>query len=515
MLELYKYIISQNIIKFNDRDITAMLFNSYIYLFLFLPIAHIIYFFLNKKRIIVGAKAWLVFASLFFYSYWKLSYLAIILASILFNYVIGYAISAKNEGQKIKFHRKSLLTFGIIVNVSALCYFKYMDFFIENINIYTSTNFNLLNIILPLAISFFTFQQIAYLVDSYKGTKEYDFLSYCLFVTFFPQLIAGPIVHHSEMMPQFNEVKNKVLNWKNIYYGLVILALGLFKKIGIADYIAQYANNGFTNAGDLSLIEGWITSLSYTIQLYFDFSGYTDMAIGSALIFNINLPVNFNSPYKAKDIQDFWRRWHMTLSRWLKDYLYIPLGGNRKGKTRTYINLFLTFLIGGFWHGAGWTFIIWGALHGIAIAIHRMWKEIGLKMNSILAWFVTFNFVNITWVFFRAKTATEALDVLKAMFGFNGVILPKYLAFIKGIFTEIQISSWSSNVIKEEIVRDKHITELFTYILLILIFTVLHPNIAQIKHKLNHKKWLYITPLVFVFCVFMFNRVSEFIYFNF
>jgi len=494
-----------------------MLFNSYVYLLLFLPITQIIYFYLNKKRIIVGAKAWLVVASLFFYSYWKLEYLPLILVSILFNYVIGYAISAKNEGQRIGFNRKSMLGFGITVNVLALCYFKYMDFFIENMNDYVGTNYNLLNVILPLAISFFTFQQIAYLVDSYKGTKEYDFLSYCLFVTFFPQLIAGPIVHHSEMMPQFNKVKNKALNWKNMYYGLVIFGFGLFKKVVIADYICKFANSGFANASELNLIEGWFTSLAYTLQLYFDFSGYTDMAIGSALLFNIKLPINFNSPYKALDIQDFWRRWHMTLSRWLRDYLYIPLGGNRKGKIRTYNNLFITFLIGGFWHGAGWTFIIWGAMHGIACVIHKIWKELGFKLNKFIAWFVTFNFINLTWVFFRSENLDQAKSVIKAMFGFNGIVLPKFMRFVSNFYegTNVVFSKWEANVIIQNHVKDAHITRTLVYLILVIIAVVVSPNVMQIKKKFNNKIFLLLIPLMIGYCISLFGNVSEFIYFNF
>ncbi|MGB6019807.1 MAG: MBOAT family O-acyltransferase, partial [Sulfurimonadaceae bacterium] len=266
------------------------------------------------------------------------------------------------------------------------------------------------------AISFFTFQQIAYLVDSYRGeTAEYDFLNYALFVTFFPQLIAGPIVHHAEMMPQFASKWNLVKNYKNIATGLFIFSIGLFKKVVIADTFAKWATAGFDHAETLNLLEAWATSLSYTFQLYFDFSGYTDMAIGAALLFNIKLPINFNSPYKALDIQDFWRRWHITLSRFLRDYIYIPLGGNRKGSFRTYNNLLATFILGGIWHGAGWTFVFWGLLHGMALVVHRFWKSIGFTMPNILAWFITFNFINIAWVFFRAREWDDAIKVLTGM----------------------------------------------------------------------------------------------------
>ncbi|MCK5537730.1 MAG: MBOAT family protein, partial [Bacteroidales bacterium] len=318
-----------------------MLFNSYEFIFIFLPITFFIYFFLLNKRLIVGAKGFLVFASLFFYSWWNIAYLPIILTSMLFNYVIGNSL---NENfKKVQLHKNSLLAFGVITNIGLLGYFKYADFFIENTNLVFDGSMPLLHLALPLAISFFTFQQIAYLVDSYRGeTKEYNFLNYALFVTFFPQLIAGPIVHHKEMMPQFASRWNLVKRYKNIALGLFIFSIGLFKKVVIADTFAIWATNGFDNTEVLTFIEAWATSLSYTFQLYFDFSGYTDMAIGAALLFNIRLPINFNSPYKALDIQDFWKRWHITLSRFLKDYIYIPLGGNRKGNFRTYENLMIT-----------------------------------------------------------------------------------------------------------------------------------------------------------------------------
>lgn len=397
-----------------------MLFNSYEFIFIFLPFSFFIYFFLLQKRLMVGAKGFLVFASLFFYSWWNIAYLPIILSSLLFNYIIGNSL---NENfKKVQVHKKSLLIFGIVANVALLGYFKYTDFLIENFNLAFDGSVLLLHLALPLAISFFTFQQIAYLVDSYRGeTAEYDFLNYALFVTFFPQLIAGPIVHHSEMMPQFSSRWNLVKNYKNIALGLFIFSIGLLKKVVIADSFAVWATTGFDTATKLNFFEAWATSLSYTFQLYFDFSGYTDMAIGAALLFNIKLPINFNSPYKSLSIQDFWRRWHITLSRFLKDYIYIPLGGNRKGSFRTYTNLLTTFIIGGIWHGAGWTFVFWGFLHGMALVIHRFWKAIGMSMPKILAWFVTFNFINIAWVFFRAKDWDSAIKVLNGMFSIGSI----------------------------------------------------------------------------------------------
>lgn len=395
-----------------------MLFNSYEFIFFFLPAAFFIYFYLNKKRLTEASKGFLVFSSLFFYSWWNVAYLPLILISMLFNYVIGTSLAKQEEHKKVP--KKELLTVGIIGNVGLLAYFKYSDFFITNVNGLTGSEIPLLHLALPLAISFFTFQQIAYLVDSYKNeTKEYDFLNYAVFVTFFPQLIAGPIVHHKEMMPQFATVKNKVMNYRNIALGLFIFSIGLFKKAVIADTFAIWATYGFDKAEYLTFFEAWATSLSYTFQLYFDFSGYTDMAIGAALLFNIKLPINFNSPYKSVSIQDFWRRWHITLSRFLKDYIYIPLGGNRKGTYRTYTNLMITFLIGGIWHGAGWTFVFWGFLHGAALVIHRIWQSFGIPMPRLAAWFITFNFINVSWIFFRAKEWDDALKVLQGMITYD------------------------------------------------------------------------------------------------
>ena len=402
-----------------------MLFNSPAYIFLFLPVVVLGYFLLNHFRLVVAAKAWLVLSSLFFYGFWNPSYLALIIGSMLVNFALGVALHrGKRAVIRGKYHhlkRNNILAAGVLFNLGLLGYFKYADFLIENFNLLLDRETGYLNLVLPLAISFFTFQQIAYLVDSYQqDTREYDFLNYCLFVTFFPQLIAGPIVHHSEMMPQFMKLRTKILDWRNVSAGVFIFSIGLFKKVVIADSFAIWANAGFDAVGPLGFYAAWGTSLSYTFQLYYDFSGYTDMAIGAALLFNIRLPINFNSPYKAIGIQDFWRRWHITLSRWLRDYIYIPLGGSRKGDSRTYANLFATFLLGGLWHGAGWTFIAWGAMHGIAIAVERLWGKYGIRLPSPISWFITFFLVNWAWVVFRAESFDDALKVYRGMLGMNG-----------------------------------------------------------------------------------------------
>lgn len=389
-----------------------MLFSSFEFILAFLPITFLTYFLLQKLSYQTTAKVWLISASLFFYGWWDINYLPVILSSIFINYVISQSL-IKNKSAKTN---KALLASGIIFNIALLGHYKYTDFIISNINALTNGNLEVQNIVLPLAISFVTFQQIAYLVDCYRGeVKSQNPLDYALFITFFPQLIAGPIVHHKEMMPQFKSATSTLLNYRNICIGLFIFSLGLFKKVVIADAFAKWANAGFDASSALNFYQAWSTSLSYTFQLYFDFSGYVDMAIGLALLFNIKLPQNFNSPYKSLDIQDFWRRWHITLGRFLRDYIYIPLGGNRSGEWRMHFNLFITFLIGGIWHGASWMFVIWGALHGTALIIHRVWQRLGFKLWKWLAWLITFNFVNITWVFFRAKDMDAALRVLTGM----------------------------------------------------------------------------------------------------
>ena len=466
-----------------------MLFNSYVYIFAFLPIVFFTYFYLVKREWLLASKALLVLSSLFFYAWWNVKYLPLILISMFVNYAVGTTLS----NNKIKRHNKKLLIAGIVFNVGLLGYFKYADFFIQNINFIANVNIPLLHLALPLAISFFTFQQIAYLVDSYKGeTKEYDLLNYMVFVSFFPQLIAGPIVHHKEMMPQFEDKENKRLIYKNITAGLFVFAIGLFKKAVIADTLSPYVALGFDSGMKLSFFEAWSVILSYAMQLYYDFSGYTDMAIGSALLFNIKLPINFNSPYKALNIQDFWRRWHITLSRFLRDYIYIPLGGNRRGRFRTYYNLFITFLIGGIWHGAGWTFVFWGFLHGIGMVIHRFFKELGYSMHKYLAWFITFIFVNITWVFFRAKEWDDAIRLLKGMFGFYGFKLPQINYF--------NVENYPA-----------------LFVLIISTFAALFfKNSMQMWQELKPGfKTALVGGGVFAFSSMFLTRVSEFLYFNF
>jgi D-alanyl-lipoteichoic acid acyltransferase DltB (MBOAT superfamily) len=340
----------------------------------------------------------------------------------------------------------------------------------------------------------------------------YDLLNYGLFVTFFPHLLAGPILHHKEMMPQFDKLSNLVKNYKNIALGIFLFSIGLFKKVVIADTFATWATNGFDKAETLNLIEAWATSLSYTFQLYFDFSGYTDMALGVALLFNIRLPINFNSPYKATDIQDFWRRWHITLSRFLKDYIYIPLGGNRISSFRTYSNLMATFILGGLWHGAGWTFVFWGFLHGFALVIHRVWQSLGLRLYTWLAWFITFNVINISWVFFRAKEWDDAMKVLGGMFGLNGIVLPNPLANKLSFLVSygIEFGGWVSSIDSDGGIS--LVSSIFIGFLIILGFK--NSNQRLSSFVFNYQTIIF-TSVIFVISVLSFTKVSEFLYFNF
>ena len=350
----------------------------------------------------------LLLSSFCFYGYWDIRFLPLLLGSIIINYLIGRRLTKET---KLK---KSLLGIGIILNFLPLAYFKYSGFILENLNQIFDGGMSISQTVLPLAISFFTFQQIAYLVDAAKGeSSEPELLNYALFVSFFPQLIAGPIVHHKEMMPQFK--KNVQLSSFHAK-GIFLFVLGLSKKVLLADSFAPIVHAVFESANPASS-EIWIGSLSYSLQLYFDFSGYTDMAWGAAFLFGIQLPQNFNSPYKASSIREFWRRWHMTLSRFLRDYLYIPLGGNRRGYPRELLNLLITFLLGGLWHGAAWTFVIWGAIHGASLIVERIWIRYFKALPSPISYVLTLAVVFIGWIFFRAKSFDQAVYFLDGLIG--------------------------------------------------------------------------------------------------
>ena len=488
-----------------------MLFNSYEFIFAFLPITFVVYFWLNGTGKQTLAKGFLVGASLFFYSWWNVIYLPLLIGSILVNFFIGTRLlSIASESTSIK-NKKQLLTLGVVFNLGLLGYFKYADFFIDNTNSLAGTNIPALNLALPLAISFFTFQQIAFLVDCYrKEAESRGFINYAVFVSFFPQLIAGPIVHNREMIPQFFSAENKRINYSNIAVGLFIFSIGLFKKVAIADTFAVWATAGFDVASTLQFVEAWVTSLSYTFQLYFDFSGYTDMAIGLALLFNINLPVNFNSPYKATNIQDFWRRWHITLSRFLRDYLYIPLGGNRYGEFRTYTNLMATFILGGLWHGAGWTFVFWGFLHGLALVIHRIWSRFNIQLWRWISWLITFVFVVVAWVFFRATEWSDAIKVLKGMSGMNGIRLPDIIGVKLPVLHQYGIEFGNS------LINIRGTLQTLVWVALAMLFVLVFKNTVELRKNFKSSVYtLSVTVICLIVSFLMLNRVSEFLYFNF
>lgn len=470
-----------------------MLFNSYSFIFGFLPIALLVFFLLSKNKTPVAQMVWLAVWSCVFYANWKFSYLFVLLASVLVNYTIAQSLMTKKN--------KRLFILGITFNISVIVYFKYKGFLLQNINAIMDVHFLIPKMALPLGISFITFQKIAYLVDVYSGrVKERNFLRYLVFISFFPQLIAGPIVHYNQLMSQFSRRLPKQLRYEHMAAGITLFIIGLVKKVVIADTLASYADPAFAasvTCAHLSFMEAWIGVLAYTFQIYFDFSGYSDMAIGLARMFGIRLPINFNSPYKSSSIIEFWRSWHMTLSQFLRDYVYIPLGGNRKGEIRKFINLMSTMLIGGLWHGSNWTFVIWGGIHGVLLTINHLWNELCdrfkwsyLKDNKayrVLATGITFFCVVMAWVFFRIQNMSAVKSMFKSLFGFNGFILSQdsYLFQIDNRVAHLihKITGISGNSIS------------FTVSLLMMTMMMvwLFPNSQQIvryRHRWQGSQWL-------------------------
>ena len=389
-----------------------MLFNSYIFILAFFPMCLIGYFGLNHLGRYTLAQAFLLGMSLWFYGYFNPSYLVIILLSIVANYSFTQLMGI-TQNHRLK---KAEMLLAVLLNLGVLFYFKYFDFFLMNMNRFFHTDFVLRNILLPLGISFFTFQQVSYVVDAYRGeVQKYSFLQYASFVAYFPQLIAGPIVTHDELIPQFMDESKKRFHWDHFAQGMFMFVLGLGKKALIADTFGVAANWGFANVQILDTTNAFLTSLAYTIQIYFDFSGYCDMAIGIGQMMNLDLPVNFDSPYKALTISEFWKRWHKTLTRFFTRYIYIPLGGSHKGELRTYCNIMIVYLVSGIWHGANYTFILWGILHGLFSVLYR-WKQRWFdSLHPVMNWLITFNFVNLAWVLFRADSIGDALVLFKAM----------------------------------------------------------------------------------------------------
>lgn len=487
-----------------------MLFNSYIFILLFFPLCLIGYFGLNHLKQYTLAQAFLLAMSLWFYGYFNPSYLTIILVSIAANYSFT-RLMGWTRNQTL---RKLELILAVLLNIGVLFYFKYFDFFLMNMNRIFRTDFALRNILLPLGISFFTFQQVSYVVDAYRGeVQKYGFLQYASFVVYFPQLIAGPIVTHDELIPQFMDLSKKHFNWDNFARGLFMFTLGLGKKVLIADTFGAAANWGFGNVQILDTTNAFLTSLAYTIQIYFDFSGYCDMAIGIGEMMNLELPVNFDSPYKALTISDFWKRWHKTLTRFFTRYVYIPLGGSRKGELRTYLNVMIVYLVSGIWHGANYTFIAWGILHGLFCVLYR-WKQNWFdSLHPVMNWLITFNFVNLAWVLFRADSIGDALVLFKAILRMeigpisehitNAFLLPELNLLITKVPLLIYFQ-WYPNLL----------VLLFFAGTLALLLGARNAREHMLTFRPTLKNLLTVAVLLF-WCVLSFAGVSTFLYFNF
>lgn len=479
-----------------------MLFNSYSFIFIFLPIVVVLYYGLAKLKFFKLATGILVCASLIFYSYWDIQYLPLLMLSILTNFTLGYYIEKKQS--------KILLSVGILFNLLLLGYFKYTMFLMQNLNWFFNTTFALPDIILPLGISFYTFTQTAYLVDAYRGeTEKYSFLTYILFVTFFPHLIAGPILYHKAVIPQFLQEENFRISHENIAKGITLFAIGLFKKVMIADSLAPISKAVFENAVQVTFLDAWTGALAYTLQLYFDFSGYSEMAVALGLMLNIKLPINFNSPYKAKSIIDFWRRWHITLSEFLRNYLYIPMGGNRQGELKRIRNLIVTMLLGGLWHGAGWTYVIWGALHGVFLVINHMWRKLRVPLPDPLSYLITFISIVVAWVFFRAESVFDAYNILQAMLGLKGFYLPE--AYVSKL-SNIEKYGLSIGVVPKLVVKPQYLLSIA--LLLVVVYKFKNPHQLIEEFKSNYK-WLIIIYLLIGITLVNMTKVSEFLYFQF
>lgn len=498
-----------------------MLFNSYIFIFIFLPAALFGWYALNRLQKYQSAQIFLSGMSLWFYGYFNAYYLAVIVASILANYFLSYIM---------KFSRSALtrrigLTAGIGMNLGILFYFKYYDFFVENINFLFRADFNLKHILLPLGISFFTFQQLSFLIDRCTGKAEhYSFTNYVTFVTFFPQLIAGPIVLYKEMIPQFEDVSKRAFSPSNFAKGLSLFVLGLGKKVLLADTLALATNFGFAQTYFLDSPSTLLVILAYTFQIYFDFSGYSDMAMGLGYMFNIVLPVNFNSPYKACSVKELWQRWHMTLSRFFITYVYIPLGGSKHGKARTLCNTMAIFALSGLWHGANWTYVAWGTMQGLLV----VWDSLGIvgikgneekapcrfRIPRPLGWLFTFSFFNLSLFFFRSESMAHAFQMFKNLFSFRNTGYIHKLAATMDI-PEFYVLKQIISILAPGILPAAYIGVL---ILLLAVsgFIVSRKNSLEIVENTDYgSRFCWYVVLLFLWSLISFSQVSTFIYFNF
>ncbi|MBD5490071.1 MAG: MBOAT family protein [Lachnospiraceae bacterium] len=513
-----------------------MLFNSYIFIFIFLPLTLLGWYGLNYYKKYTLANVFLAGMSLWFYGYFNVRYLAIILCSIGVNYLLSYLLTriptnpshADGMQQTVSTHhiwnRVGLIT-GIILNLGILFYFKYYDFFIENINHAFHTDFTLKHILLPLGISFFTFQQLSFIIDRALGKCEhYSLINYITFVTFFPQLIAGPIVLYKEMIPQFEDTSGRSFHAASFSRGIYLFVLGLAKKVLLADTFALAANYGFAQTFSLDSISTVAVILSYTFELYFDFSGYSDMAIGLGRMFNIELPFNFDSPYRACTIKEFWQRWHITLSRFFITYVYIPLGGSRKGRVRMLINTFIIFLLSGLWHGAAWTYVAWGAIHGLLV----VWDNLGIigikgrdekrpalfHIPAWLGWIFTFALFNMSLFFFRSGSMIAAIQLFKNLFSGS------YTGKIFEVAAQLNVSEIYVLGQALDMAAPNLAGYLYLIVMLLLFalafYLVFRPNAYErsMRGELTSKR-CWIICILLIWCIVSLSQVSTFLYFNF
>lgn len=487
-----------------------MLFNSYIFIFLFYPLAFIGYFGLNHIGKHRAASAFLFIMSLGFCGYTNIFYPLILSVSILLNYGIVAILSREASRQK----KKPWLCTGILLNAGILLFLKYYNFFIENINTLFQTQLPFLALILPLGISFYTFQQISYLVDIYRGDcNRYDFLDYALYISFFPKLTQGPIAHHTEIIPALHDPEGRKVNYENMCKGIYAFALGLAKKVLLADTFAKIVNIGYGAIGELNTPSAALVIVGYSMQIYFDFSGYCDMAWGLGSMLNIKLPINFNSPYKAQSISDFWDRWHMTLTRFFTRYLYIPLGGSRRGKARTYRNTMIVFLVSGFWHGANWTFLLWGVLHGVGMVFEKMTNIASLKLPKWLRTGITFVLVTFAWSLFRADSIQDATLLWRQLFqgGFDGLYQP-----ITDAFQDLTEISVLYRLGLSHVLSSWHWFGVSVFTLLALAGCFAMKNTQEkLEHfTFSNKKVLVVVILMF-WSILSLSEISEFLYSNF
>lgn len=481
-----------------------MFFNSYLFILLFLPSVLLGYFIIGKSKNIHLSNLFLLVMSILFYSLFNWNFLLTVGFSIISNYIISLLIRKKSS--------KSIFIFGIVLNIAILGYFKYSNFFIQNINSLLQSDLSLWNILIPVGISFFTFQQLSFLIDSFKKPDtQYPFLEYALHIMFFGYIISGPIVRHNQIIPQFLNREKKSFNQESFAKGLMAFVLGLSKKVLIADTFAVAVNWGFNNIGELNALSSFLIMLGYTLQIYFDFSGYSDMVTGIGRMLNLDIPMNFNSPYKAVTIMDFWKRWHMTLTKFFTDYIYIPLGGSRKGKLFTYLNVFIVFFVSGFWHGANWTFIIWGVAHGVACILNRIFQKHVKKIPTVLLWGMTFLFVNAAWVLFRANSISDAIHLLKTIVTFQMGPIP-YSLLECFLIPELKFISSITNISFTTMATIGTGIFYIGSMLVVLFLKNTNERIEKIKPTIPQAILL---AVLLVWCIVSFSNVTSFIYVNF